>query len=92
MFYCTECRRQHGWPETLSVKSDGACEICGRDALCHDTPGELLTDAESYAAAEYELRVAGAGPVLDLSRADAPSHQIEAAIRFYEATRPWPDL
>jgi hypothetical protein len=35
MFYCNECAKEKGYPETI-IKSDGLCEVCGKHALCND--------------------------------------------------------
>ena len=41
MFYCDRCRIRKGWPETLA-RSTGPCEVCGKTAVCHDTPSKYL--------------------------------------------------
>jgi len=41
MFYCNDCAEKNGYPETL-CKSEGKCEICGKHAMCNDTPSGLL--------------------------------------------------
>ena len=35
MFYCDECAKKKGWPETL-FKSAGVCEVCGRVKVCNN--------------------------------------------------------
>lgn len=41
MFYCDECAKPRGWPETI-FRSEGPCEICGESRLCNDTPSRHL--------------------------------------------------
>jgi hypothetical protein len=41
MFYCEPCRKARAWPQSFSG-SYGKCEICGRRAVCHDTPSSAL--------------------------------------------------
>ena len=35
MYYCEECRKIKGWPESLA-QSRGPCEVCGKTRTCHD--------------------------------------------------------
>jgi hypothetical protein len=74
MFYCEACRADRGWPETINVKSEGACELCGRATVCHDVPGHLIDDPAAYA--EF-LERAKANPrawaVLQAARHDDPN-------------------
>lgn len=83
MFYCEECRRQESWPETINVKSEGTCEVCGRRAICHDVPTKLLLNPARFKQVEIELRHNGGGKVLDLIRADAPAAEVEAAMQEF---------
>jgi hypothetical protein len=41
MFYCDRCRVRNHWPETMA-RSTGPCEVCGKTAVCHDTPSKYL--------------------------------------------------
>jgi len=41
MFYCDECAKKRGWPESF-MKSKGPCEICDRVAVCNDIPSGAL--------------------------------------------------
>ncbi len=41
MFYCDECAKPRGWPETLA-RSTGTCETCGKVAVCNDCPSKYL--------------------------------------------------
>lgn len=41
MYYCPECAKQKGWPESMS-RSKGPCEVCQRVAVCYDTPSRYL--------------------------------------------------
>lgn len=43
MFYCDECRKRLGYPESF-MASYGPCEVCGTRAVCHDTPSYRLPD------------------------------------------------
>jgi len=42
MFYCDKCAKKKGWEENTVIKSYGACEVCGRLALCNDKPSKYL--------------------------------------------------
>jgi len=42
MFYCHTCGKERGWPIDTFMKSMGACEICGKSAVCNDTPSKYL--------------------------------------------------
>lgn len=35
MFYCSDCQKQNGWPESFFM-SYGPCEMCGKSAPCYD--------------------------------------------------------
>jgi len=41
MFYCPECQRKNGWPETMT-RSAGPCEVCGQTDVCYDAPSHDL--------------------------------------------------
>ena len=41
MFYCDECRDKNEWPDTWA-KSEGKCELCGKQAVCNDRPSGRL--------------------------------------------------
>jgi hypothetical protein len=41
MFYCDDCADKNGFPKTIT-KSKGQCEICGKHAICNDTPCSQL--------------------------------------------------
>lgn len=72
MFYCEPCRVENEWPETIAVKSEGTCEVCGKGAVCHDVPSTWLADPAFFALVEANLRSRGAGPLIDAIRADDP--------------------
>ena len=42
MFYCEKCRKDRGWPESFLSSSRGACEICGKNVVCHDVNSTWL--------------------------------------------------
>lgn len=42
MFYCNKCGEKRGWPTDTLFKSGGACEICGKRAVCNDVPSKYL--------------------------------------------------
>lgn len=44
MFYCDPCAKKCRWPIGL-VRSTGACEICGKKAVCSDIPSRDLPPA-----------------------------------------------
>jgi len=41
VFYCPGCAKKKGWPESLA-RSQGACEVCRKVAVCYDTPSKYL--------------------------------------------------
>jgi hypothetical protein len=41
MFYCHECAERLMWPGSL-YQSLGGCEMCGKKAVCYDTPSKYL--------------------------------------------------
>ena len=41
MFYCNECAKKYGYPETM-FKSQGPCECCQEVKVCNDTPSRFL--------------------------------------------------
>jgi len=41
MFYCDECAKINGYPESLG-KSKGRCELCGKTRICNDRPSSSL--------------------------------------------------
>jgi hypothetical protein len=41
MFYCSDCAKKNGYPESI-CKSVGACELCGKIALCSDRASDTL--------------------------------------------------
>ena len=42
MFYCDECAKKNGWPESIR-QSFGICEACGEGpSRCNDTPSSRL--------------------------------------------------
>lgn len=43
MFYCEDCQAKNNWPESFSM-SRGGCEMCGKMAVCYDTPSSQLPD------------------------------------------------
>lgn len=43
MFYCNGCAEKKKWPLTL-FKSQGACEICGKESSCNETPCKDLPE------------------------------------------------
>lgn len=52
MFYCDACATRNGWLDNL-VKSERACEICGKTETCNDTSsGSSPRDARSKAISE----------------------------------------
>ena len=54
MFFCDDCARRHGWPESM-FRSRGACESCGVTAVCNEVASALLpvSDARPPQAAEH---------------------------------------
>lgn len=46
MFYCPECEARRKWPNGF-MKSYGACEICGKTALCSDVPSYALPEGRN---------------------------------------------
>lgn len=42
MFFCNECGEENGWTPAFSMKSYGPCEMCGKQALCHDISSSQL--------------------------------------------------
>ena len=47
MFYCEDCAKSRGWPQSLS-RSEGPCEICATHATCYDTPASELRPVAPY--------------------------------------------
>lgn len=47
MFYCNDCAKEKGYPETLT-KSEGLCELCGKHAICNDMPSSYLPKPEIF--------------------------------------------
>lgn len=43
MFYCEDCRKKNGWPESM-CRSYGRCEVCGKTNVCYDIPSKFLPD------------------------------------------------
>lgn len=43
MYYCDECAKKKGYPETIA-KSGGVCEICGRGAICNNGKVKKFND------------------------------------------------
>lgn len=41
MFYCKPCGSERNWPDTM-FKSQGACEVCGKGAVCSEVPSSTL--------------------------------------------------
>jgi len=41
MFYCSDCAKKNGYPESI-CKSVGACELCGKITICSDRPSSSL--------------------------------------------------
>ena len=41
MFYCEDCRLENNWPPSL-MKSNGTCEVCGKNAVCYDLHHKYL--------------------------------------------------
>jgi hypothetical protein len=41
MFYCNDCAKKNGYPESL-CKSIGQCELCGEHKVCNDRPSSSL--------------------------------------------------
>jgi hypothetical protein len=41
MFYCEECRKKKGWPESM-MRSFGPCEVCRQTRECYDVSSKHL--------------------------------------------------
>lgn len=41
MFYCDECAKKKGWPESM-FRSRGPCEVCGETKVCSSRKSSLL--------------------------------------------------
>lgn len=41
MFYCDDCAKKNGWPET-GFKSYGNCEVCKKTGECNHRRSDLL--------------------------------------------------
>jgi hypothetical protein len=47
MFYCDPCAKKNEWPSGWPrPQSRGPCEMCGRTAVCTDTPSYALPDCK----------------------------------------------
>jgi hypothetical protein len=42
MFYCNECGKERKWPTDALLRSDGPCEICGKEADCNNVQSKYL--------------------------------------------------
>lgn len=52
MFYCDECVKKKGYPESI-MKSLGPCEICGKKAECNDRPSSSLPKSNNENTRKY---------------------------------------
>lgn len=59
MFYCNDCAKENGYPETIT-KSQGPCECCDKIALCNDMPSSKLPKREFYAC---DTETTGLNPI-----------------------------
>lgn len=60
MYYCDDCRKKRGWPESFFSKSTGRCELCGNSAVCNDISSSQLPPAkESFTDIEKITELAG---------------------------------
>lgn len=59
MFYCNDCAKENGYPETIT-KSQGLCECCGKVAICNDMPSSKLSKREFYAC---DTETTGLNPI-----------------------------
>lgn len=41
MFYCEDCAKRKGWPESM-FRSRGTCEICKKRAVCFEVKSSFL--------------------------------------------------
>jgi hypothetical protein len=54
MFYCNDCAKKNGYPETI-FKSGGKCECCGSKAVCNEMPSSKLPLPKKQGLTETQL-------------------------------------
>jgi hypothetical protein len=81
MFYCDDCANEYGYPESI-MKSEGKCEICGKQKICNDVPSSCLPRPQALVC---DTETQGLTPKKQIKMLDIKMLDITDAMKLFDA-------